>query len=140
MLESKCLLLSSKLYSHNYLKPTDSPQALTSYSANIWCMAQSWPISGVGGAMMAMLVLSQLRAPLSLQTAWTGFNPYIVVGHPQHAPLWWKIAAARSFILNRGIVTDTMSSHAPGARMVCSEFHSTKAVVSQVIRSVLSSC
>ena len=27
-----------------------------------------------------------------LQTAWTGFDPYlyIVVGHPQQAPLWWK--------------------------------------------------
>jgi len=33
-----------------------------------------------------------------------------VVGHPQQAPLWWKIATARSFILNRGIVTDTMSA------------------------------
>ena len=32
----------------------------------------------------------------------------IVVGHPQQAPLWWKIAAARTFIVNRGIVTATI--------------------------------
>ena len=42
-----------------------------------------------------------------------------------------EIATARSFILNRGIVTDNVC-HTPGARMVCSAFHSTKPVVSQV--------
>ena len=55
------------------------------------------------------------------------------MGHPQQVPLWWKIATARSFILNRGIVADTKSSHAPGARVESSAFHSTKAVVSQVV-------
>jgi len=38
------------------------------------------------------------------------------------------IAAAKSFILNRGIVTDTMSATPPRSRMVCSAFHSTKTV------------
>jgi len=45
------------------------------------------------------------------------------VGHPQQAQQLQGI--------NRGIVTETMSSHTPGARMVCSAIHSTKAVVSQ---------
>jgi len=30
---------------------------------------------------------------------------YIAVGHPQQTLLWWKIATARSFILNRDIAT-----------------------------------
>ena len=32
----------------------------------------------------------------------------IVMGYPQQAPLWWKVATARSFVLNRGIVRDIM--------------------------------
>ena len=44
----------------------------------------------------------------------------IVVGHPQQALLWWKIVAARSFILNRGIVTT------PGS------LQSTKAIVASL--------
>ena len=39
-------------------------------------------------------------------------------------------SSCKVFILNRGIVTDTMSNHTPRARMVWSAFHSTKAVVS----------
>jgi len=30
------------------------------------------------------------------------------MGHPQQAPLWWKVATTRSFVLNRGIVRDIM--------------------------------
>ena len=53
---------------------------------------------------------AQLRAPLSpLQTAWTGFNPYLYSGGSSSAgPALVEIATAKSFILNRGIVTDTI--------------------------------
>jgi len=55
---------------------------------------------------------AQLRAPLSpLQTAWTGFDPYLYSGGSFSAgPALVEIAGNRSFILNRGIVTDTMSA------------------------------
>ena len=55
---------------------------------------------------------AQLRAPLSpLQTAWTGFDPNLYSGGSLSAgPALVEIATARSFILNRGIVTDTMSA------------------------------
>jgi len=55
---------------------------------------------------------AQLRAPLSpLQTAWTGFHPYLFSGGSSSAgPALVEIATARSFILNRDIVTDTMSA------------------------------
>ena len=66
---------------------------------------------------------------LSLQTTWTGFNPYLYSGRSSSAGP--TLVEKRSFILNRGIVTDNVC-HTPGARMVCSAFHSTKAVVSQV--------
>ena len=33
---------------------------------------------------------------------------YIAVGYPQLAPLWWKVATARFFVLNGGILTDVM--------------------------------
>jgi len=54
----------------------------------------------------------KLRAPLSpLQTAWTGFDPNLYSGGSSSAsPALVVIATARSFILNRGIVTDTMSA------------------------------
>ena len=54
----------------------------------------------------------QLRAPLSpLQTAWTSFDPSLYSGGSSSAgPAHVEIATARSFILNRGIVTDTMSA------------------------------
>jgi len=76
---------------------------------------------------------AQLRAPLSpLQTTWTGFDPNLYSGGLSSAgPALVEIATARSFILNRGIVTDNVC-HTPGARMVSSAFHSTKAVFSQV--------
>ena len=55
---------------------------------------------------------AQLRAPLSpLQTAWTGFDPNLYSGGSSSAgPALVEIATAWSFILNRGIVTDTMSA------------------------------
>ena len=55
---------------------------------------------------------AQLRAPLSpLQTTWTGFDPNSYSSGPSSAgPALVEIATARSFILNRGIVTDTMSA------------------------------
>jgi len=55
---------------------------------------------------------AQLRAPLSpLQTAWTGFDPNLYSGGSSSAgPPLVEIATAMSFILNRGIVTDTMSA------------------------------
>jgi len=55
---------------------------------------------------------AQLRAPLSpLQTAWTGFNPNLYSSVSSSAgPTLVEIATARPFILNRGIVTDTMSA------------------------------
>jgi len=54
---------------------------------------------------------AQLRAPLSpcKQPGLVSTLTCIAVGHPQQAPLWWKIATAKFFILNRGTVTDTMS-------------------------------
>jgi len=72
----------------------------------------------VGGALLPNVCSltppkkAQLRAPLSpLQTAWTGFNPYLYSGGSSSAgPALVEIATARSFILNRGIVTDTMSA------------------------------
>ena len=55
---------------------------------------------------------AQLRAPLSpLQTAQTGFDPNLYSsGSSSAGPALVEIATARSFILNRGIVTDTMSA------------------------------
>jgi len=55
---------------------------------------------------------AQLRAPLSLlQTAWTGIDPNLYSGGSSSTgPALVEIATARSFILNRGIVTDTMSA------------------------------
>jgi len=55
---------------------------------------------------------AQLRAPLSpLQTAWTGFDPYLYSGGSSSAgPALVEIATARSLYLNRGIVTDIMSA------------------------------
>ena len=55
---------------------------------------------------------TQLRAPLSpLQTAWTGFDPNLYSGGSSSAgPTLVEIATARSFILNRGIVTNAMSA------------------------------
>jgi len=41
---------------------------------------------------------------LSVRTASTSFYPQ----SSSAAPLWWKVATARSFILNEGIVTDIM--------------------------------
>jgi len=82
-----------------------------------------------------MLVLNHLpqnsikSSTLSLTNSLDWFRPtfiHTVVGHPQEALLWWKIVAARSFILNRGIVTDTMSSPTPRS------LHSTKAVVASL--------
>jgi len=54
----------------------------------------------------------QLRVPLSpLQTAWTGFDPNLYSSGSSSAdPALVEIATARSDILNRGIVTDTMSA------------------------------
>ena len=51
------------------------------------------------------------NSTLSLQTP-----RETAVGHPQQVPFWWKVANA---------------SHAPGTRIVCSAFHSIKAIVSQ---------
>ena len=61
---------------------------------------------------------AQLRAPLSpLQTAWTGFDPNLYSsGSSSAGPALVEIATARSFILDRGIVTDNVC-HTPGARM-----------------------
>ena len=55
---------------------------------------------------------AQLRAPLSpLQTAWTGFDPNLYIsGSSSAGPALVEIATARSFILDRGIVTDTLSA------------------------------
>jgi len=57
---------------------------------------------------------AELRAPLSpLQTAWTSFDPNLYSGGSSSVgPALVEIATARSFILNRGIVTDTMSATA----------------------------
>ena len=57
---------------------------------------------------------AQLRATcitLSLQTVWTGFDPNLYSsGSSSAGPALVEIATARSFILDRGIVTDTMSA------------------------------
>jgi len=54
---------------------------------------------------------AQLRAPLSpLQTAWTGFDPNLYSGGSSSAgPALVEIATARSFILDKGIVTDVLA-------------------------------
>jgi len=55
---------------------------------------------------------AQLRAhTLSLQTVWTGFDPKLYSGGSSSAgPALVEMATTRSFILNRGIVTDTVSA------------------------------
>jgi len=77
---------------------------------------------------------AQLRAPLSpLQTAWTGFDHYLYSSESSSVgPALVEIATARSFILNRGIVTDTMSAtplepgwwavHSTPARLLSARF------------------
>jgi len=74
---------------------------------------------------------SILSSTLSL-TNCLDWYPYLCSsGSSSAGPTLVKIATTRSFILNRGIVTDIMSA-TPLARMVVSAFHHTKAVVSQV--------
>ena len=59
--------------------------------------------------MLPMLVLnhlpeSSIKSFSPLQTAWTGFDPYLYSSGPSLAsPTLVEIAAARSFILNIGI-------------------------------------
>ena len=62
--------------------------------------------------VLSHLPKSSIKSSLSpLQTAWTGFDPYLNSGGSFSARLALvEIAAARSFILNRGIVTDAMSA------------------------------
>jgi len=74
---------------------------------------------------------AQLRAiTLSLQTAWTGFDPNLYSGGSSSAgPALVEIATARSFYTQQGHFDWHNACHTPGARMVCSAFHSTKAVV-----------
>jgi len=48
------------------------------------------------------------------------------VGHPPQALLWWKVATARPYITNRGIVTDNVC-HTPRAKMVRSALYFIKA-------------
>jgi len=55
---------------------------------------------------------AQLRAPCK-QPGPVSTLIFIAVGHPQQTPLWWKIATTRSFMLNGGIVTDTISAMHP---------------------------
>ena len=65
----------------------------------------------------------------SLQIAWTGFNPHLCSsGSSSAGPTLVEIATTRSFILNRGIVTEIMSATPlePGWWSV--KFHHTKAV------------
>ena len=73
---------------------------------------------------------TQLRALLSpLQTDWTGFDPYLYsIGSSSAGPALVEIATARSFILNRSIVTDAMS--ATPLESGWSAFHSTKVLLS----------
>ena len=87
-----------------------------------------WLVLG-GSFLFSFACVSSL---ITLQTVWTGFNPRIYSdGSPQQIPLWWKIATAKSFVLSNGIVTDNVC-HSSRAWMLCSAFHSTKAIVSQV--------
>jgi len=89
--------------------------------------------SDFSDARVSSQITSQNELPL--QTAWTGFDPYSYSGGSSSAgPSLVEIATARSFILNRGIVTDTMSalSLEPGWCALCSALDSTKCVVSQV--------
>ena len=58
----------------------------------------------------ANVILSHLPKSSLLQTAWTGFDPYLYSGGSSSAgPALMLIATARPFILNRGIVTDIMA-------------------------------
>ena len=62
----------------------------------------------------------------------------MAVGHPQPIPLWWTIAAARSFYIQQGNCDWHNVCHTPGARMVCScsTFHSVKMSACRNIRVV----
>jgi len=70
---------------------------------------------------------AQLRAPLSpLQTAWTGFDPNLCSGGSSSAGLTLvEIATARFFYTQQGHCDWHNVCLTPGARMVCSAFHST---------------
>ena len=88
----------------------------------------NWKGVPVGGAMMLEWVLKsppekvKLRTPISpIHTAWTGFNLYLYSGgsYPQQAPLLWKIATARSFILtDKSLDRLECTAHHPGSRGV----------------------
>ena len=58
------------------------------------------------------------------------------------ALLWWKVATARSLHSTGPLWKKHSACHTPRARMVCSAFHTTKAVVSQVsaLRMGLQAC
>ena len=82
------------------------------FSVYTICVEKSVPVGGAflpNACSLAPPKKAQLRAPLSpLQT---GFDPNLYSGGSSSAgPALVEIATARSFILNRGIVTDTMSA------------------------------
>ena len=57
---------------------------------------------------------AQLRAPLSpLQTAWTSFNPYLIYSSGSFSAGPALVENSKVFILNRDIVTNTMSAIPP---------------------------
>lgn len=61
----------------------------------------------VGGAVKFPLKISIKTCTLSLQNAWTSFNPHLEFssGIPSGAPVWWKVARQD---LNKSIVMDSI--------------------------------
>ena len=100
--------LKLKNYDANSLSPTDGNLRFLS----MVCQHGIFQIDFQMFSALTRPKKAQLRAPLSpLQTAWTGFNPNLYSGGSSSAgPALVEIATARSFILNRGIVTDTMTA------------------------------
>ena len=82
------------------------------FSVYTICVEKSVPVGGAflpNACSLAPPKKAQLGAPLSpLQTAWTSFDPYLYSGWSSSAGS--ALVEIRSFILNRGIVTDTMSA------------------------------
>ena len=74
---------------------------------------------------------AQLRAPLSpLQTAWTCFDPCLYSGGSSFSrPCSGGKSNCKIFYTQQGHCDWHNVCHTPGARLVSSAFHSTKAVV-----------
>ena len=114
------------------------PFLLRSFSPCSLGMVDYWKKGASGRGIAAKCVFShtsqKAQSPLSpLQTAWTGFDPNLYsAGSSSASHALVENSNCKVFYTQQGHCDWHNVCHTPGARMVSSAFHSTKAVVSQV--------